>query len=112
MRILTLAALIAAGPALAGPCITHDAWTGSDKNKHLIGGAAIGAAVVAATGSKTDAVIATIAIAALKEASDRRSPRHTCSLQDFSVTVAGGIAGAYGASFILGPNYIGFIKQF
>lgn len=112
MRVLTLAALIAAGPAVAGSCTSRDAWTGYDKTQHLTGGAAIGAAVVAATGSKTQAIVTTVVIAALKEASDKRSPRHTCSLQDFAVTVAGGVAGAYGTSLILGPNYIGFIKRF
>lgn len=110
MRSLILLAICSS--AAAGPCTTHDAWTGPDKNKHFAGGAAIASAVVLATGSKAQAVIATTIVAGLKEVADRRSQRHTCSFQDFAVTVSGGVAGAYGTSWIVGPNYIGFTKRF
>lgn len=112
MRTLFLALALATSSALAGPCIKNDAWTGPDKTKHFAGGAVISSAAYLATGSKAEAVVASIALAALKETADRGSKTHTCSLQDFAITVAGGVAGAYGTSWVVGPRYIGFIKRF
>ena len=112
MRPIIFAALMAAGSAIAAPCTTRDAWTGPDKTRHFAGGAVISSAAYLATGSKTDAILASVAIAALKETADRVSKTHTCSLQDFAITVAGGVAGAYGTSWVVGPRYIGFIKRF
>ena len=112
MRSIVLALVLASGSALAAPCTTNDAWTGPDKAKHFGGGAAIASAVVLATGSKTQAIVTAAVIAGLKEAADRRRANHACSFQDFAVTVAGGVAGAYGTSWVVGPNYIGFTKRF
>jgi uncharacterized protein YfiM (DUF2279 family) len=112
MRPILFAALMAAGPALAGPCTAHDKWTGPDKVKHVGAGAAVASAVVLATGSRQDAIFAAIAIGVIKEMADRKSAAHTCSLQDLAATVTGGVAGAYGTSWVVGPNYIGFIKRF
>lgn len=103
---------MAAGSAVAAPCTSRDAWTGPDKTKHFAGGAVIASATYLATGSKAEAILMSIGIAALKETADRVSKTHVCSLQDFAITVAGGVAGAYGTSWVVGPRYIGFIKRF
>lgn len=52
IKTILLASLIAssaAASAFEGKCTTSDLWRGPDKTKHAIAGAAIGAAVTAAT---------------------------------------------------------------
>lgn len=114
MRSLLLLALVC-GPAF-GKCITNDAWTGPDKSKHFAGGMVIGSAATLMTKSPEQGLMATAVIAALKEAADSRSPRHTCSLQDFAVTVVGGAAGAYGTAWLILPQkngvQVAFAKRF
>lgn len=102
MRPLALL-LLAAAPAFAGPCIKNDAWTGPDKTKHAVGGAAIASAVTLATRNPHAGFAAGVAVALAKEAYDRRG-HGTCSFQDAAVTVAGAAAGAYGTAWIFLPK--------
>lgn len=109
-------AIAASGPAFAGKCITNDAWTGQDKNKHLAVGLAMGSSVTLLTKSPERAVLVATAVAAAKEVADSRSSNHTCSLQDFAVTVAGGVAGAYGTAWLILPKkdgvQVAYAKRF
>ncbi len=99
--------------AWAGPCTARDAWTGRDKALHFGVGAAVGGAGVLAFENPRNAFLAGVAVGALKEVYDsQHSDRHTCSLQDFAVTAAGAYAGAYGAAWIVGPNFIGYARRF
>lgn len=84
-------------------CTVSDAWHGPDKTKHVIGGLAIGSSVTFVTKEPLYGLGATIAVAAAKEAFDRRG-YGTCSFQDFAVTVAAGAAGAYGAQWLMLPK--------
>lgn len=115
MRSFLLLAALVCGPAFA-KCTANDAWTGPDKTKHLAGGAVIGSAATLMTKSPERAVVVVAAVAAAKEIADSRSPRHTCSLQDFAVTVAGGAAAAYGTAWLILPQKSGvqvaFAKRF
>jgi putative lipoprotein len=103
MRPIIAALLLAAAPAFAAPCITRDAWTGPDKTKHFVGGAAIASAVTLATRNPHYGFGAGVAVAIAKEAYDRTG-RGTCSLQDMAVTVAGAAAGAYGTAWVILPQ--------
>ncbi len=102
MRPLLLALALASSPALAGPCIKNDAWTGPDKTKHLIAGAALGAAGTLAFQNAQTGLLLGAGVGLAKELVDRRGSG-TCSLQDFAVTVAGAAAGAYGAKVVILP---------
>lgn len=110
MRSLILAALIAAGPALAGPCTTHDRWTGPDKKKHLAAGMAIGAAGTLVFKDANKGFLLGVAAGALIET------QGVCTLQDFAVTAAGAAAGAYGTGWLILPKkngvQIAFAKTF
>lgn len=98
--------------AWAGPCTARDAWTGPDKTKHFAVGAAIGSAGVLVFENPHHAFLAGVAVGALKEAVDRRSANHTCSLQDFAVTSLGAAAGAYGTAWIVSPGFVGYARRF
>lgn len=102
--LVITALLVAATAAQAGPCTTHDAWTGPDKTKHFAVGAAIGAGVTLATKRPEYGALAGTLVGLGKEVADRRSPNHTCSLQDFAVTAAGAVAGAYGSAWVFLPS--------
>lgn len=116
MRSIVLALALVASPAFAGKCITNDAWTGPDKTKHLAVGLAMGSSVTLLTKSPERAVLVATAVAAAKEVVDSRSAGHTCSLQDFAVTVAGGVAGAYGTAWVILPKkdgvQVAYAKRF
>ena len=90
-----VALLFAIHSCKAAGCKSNDAWTGPDKVQHEVGGFFIGAGVTAATDNAWAGVGAAAVAGAAKELLlDRRSATHTCSLQDFVVTVAGGALGA------------------
>lgn len=107
MRKLFLTAALVAACTSAGAierkCRTDDLWRGPDKTKHLIGGAAIASAVTLATKEPHYGFAAGVAVAAAKEAWDRRG-NGTCSFQDFAVTVGGAAAGAYGTALLILPK--------
>lgn len=84
-------------------CRINDAWSGPDKTKHVIAGGAVGAAVTAATKEPLYGLGATVLVAGAKEAWDRRG-NGTCSLQDFTVTVAAGALASYGVKWLIMPN--------
>lgn len=107
IKTILLASLIAsctAASAFEGKCTTSDLWRGPDKTKHAIAGAAIGAAVTAATEKPLYGAIAATGVGLAKELIDRRYPNHTCSFQDFAVTAAAGVAGAYGTAWLILPR--------
>lgn len=106
IAIVGVASALAAGSAGAfeRKCTTSDLWRGPDKTKHAIAGAAIGAAVTAATREPLYGALAATGVAIGKELVDRRFPAHTCSFQDFAVTAAAGWAGAYGTAWLILPK--------
>ncbi len=83
-------------------CTTSDAWKGPDKTKHALVGAGIGYGVTIVTEKAEYGVLATVLVAGLKEAYDRRG-YGTCSFQDFAVTVAAGVAASYGTKWVIVP---------
>lgn len=107
LKLWMLAVLFAAaaGYSHAG-CITNDKWTGPDKTQHFVVGAGIGAAgTLLANGDWRYGVALGALAGGLKEYSDSRHPEaHTCSLQDFAVTVAGAAAGSYGMRLFIVPK--------
>lgn len=113
----SLALACVSASAFERRCTTSDLWRGPDKTKHAIGGAAIGAAVTAATKDPLYGAIAATTVALGKELVDRRYPGlHTCSLQDFAVTAAAGVAASYGTAWLILPRrdgvQVAFVKTF
>lgn len=83
--------LIAGVLALSGvahACDFKDKWTGPDKKKHFLAGAAIGAAGTLVFKDPKYGFYAGLAAAALAET------RGHCSFQDFAVTAAGAAVGS------------------
>ena len=118
-KLILLASLVLATSAACAferKCTTSDLWRGPDKTKHAVAGAAIGAAVTAATRDPLYGALAATGVALGKELVDRRFPNHTCSLQDFAVTAAAGWAGAYGTAWLILPKrdgvQVAFVKAF
>lgn len=113
---VVLAAALSSASAFEGKCTTSDLWRGPDKTKHAIAGAAIGAAVTAATAKPLYGALAATGVGLAKELIDRRYPNHTCSFQDFAVTAAAGWAGAYGTAWLILPRrdgvQVAFSKSF
>lgn len=107
--ILTLA--LAALPCAA--CTTADQWTGPDKTKHVLAGAAIGAAGSLVFKDPHKGLLLGAAVGVAKELYDRKHGG-TCSLQDGVMTALGAAAGAYGTAWIVAPRknglFIGFAK--
>lgn len=104
MKLAPVLLAVVALSAQAGPCTTHDAWTGPDKTKHFAVGAAIGSGVTLFTKKPEYGFWAGAFVGLGKEVYDRRSAVHTCSLQDFAVTAAGAAAGAYGTAWLIIPQ--------
>ena len=105
--VTTLA--LAALPCAA--CTTADRWTGPDKQKHLLAGAALGAAGTLATKDPLKGLAFGAAVGLAKELHDRRGGG-TCSLQDFAVTALGAAAGAYGTAWLIAPRKDGVFIAF
>lgn len=90
-----------------------DNWTGQDKTKHFIVGAAIGSGVAIATHNENYGIAAGVAVGALKEFYDSKHPQsHTASIKDFTATAIGAYAGAKIGGFIITPNRIVYTKTF
>lgn len=102
--IAAIALACTTASAIERKCTTSDLWRGPDKTKHALAGAAIGAAVTAATNDPLYGALAATGVGLAKELIDRRYPSHTCSLQDFAVTAAAGWAGAYGTAWLILPR--------
>lgn len=103
---------LAAIPCAA--CTTADRWTGPDKQKHLVAGAAIGAAGALVFDSPRQGFLLGAAVGVAKELADRQRGG-TCSLQDGVMTAVGAAAGAYGAAWVVARHrdgfFIGFSKR-
>jgi uncharacterized protein YfiM (DUF2279 family) len=94
-------------------CTSQDQWTGPDKKAHFLVGAALGSAGTLVTGDPKHGVLLGAFIGAAKEVYDSRHPEnHTCSMQDFVVTLVGAVAGAYGTKLVIGPRYVGVKLEF
>ncbi len=95
-------------------CTTADKWTGPDKNKHVLVGAAIGAAGTLVFKDPLPGFLLGTAVGIAKELHDRKNGG-TCSLQDGVMTALGAAAGAYGTAWIVAPRkdgvFIGFSKS-
>ena len=90
-----------------------EAWTGQDKVYHSIGGAVIGAAVTAGTGSVYAGCLAASGVGLAKEIRDARRPaRNTASFRDFAVTAIAGCVAARGTSWAVGPGGVVFRMEF
>ena len=102
--------------AAAGPCTTHDKWTGPDKAKHFAAGAVIGSATTLVFKDANIGFAVGAGVGLLKELKDRRSPAHSCSAQDFVVTSLGAAVGAYGTGWIIAPQrggaMVGYVGKF
>lgn len=113
--ILTLALAAIPCAATAGQCIKNDAWTGPDKTKHVLVGAAIGSAATLATSNPHYGFALGTAVGIAKELKDRRGGG-TCSLQDGVMTALGAAAGAYGTAFVVAPTkngvFVGYSRSF
>ena len=98
-RTVAVLAIVTAASAQA------DEWTGKDKQLHLIGGAAIAAAVTAGTGNELHGFLAGTASGLLKEVYDSTG-RGQVSGKDFAVTALGALLGAKATGWAIGPNRI------
>jgi hypothetical protein len=94
-----------------GKCISNDAWTGPDKSKHALVGAAIGSMSTLVFKDKWAGIKLGAAVALAKEIHDAKG-KGTCSFQDFAVTVAAAAAASYGTVYIITPRYVGVNIKF
>lgn len=108
-KFLIAASIVLSTSAFAGACTTHDAWTGPDKNRHFVAGAAIGSVTTLVFKEPKYGFIAGTLAGAFIEIRDARGAG-VCSYQDFAVTALGAAAGAYGTAWIITPRFIGFSK--
>lgn len=112
MKKILIAALCAFSlGAMAAPCKTNDAWTGPDKNKHMVAGLVLGSSGTLVFKDANKGFLFGTAVAGLKEVYDSRG-HGTCSFQDFAVTALGAAAGTYGTAWIVTPRFVGFAKVF
>lgn len=106
-----LLGLALAGSAHAGDLIWNDSWTGQDKARHFVAGAAIGAATTVYFDNANYGIAAGCAVGALKEAHDMR--RNTGTFQDFAVTCLGSFVGAKVVEGLyLSPRGINYTMKF
>lgn len=96
----TIAPMLAMVPAL---CLA-DGWTGRDKDRHALAGAAIATATAAATGSDRAGLAAGIVAGVGKELADMRGRGHTASWKDAAVTVAGAGLALHVRGLVLMPT--------
>jgi uncharacterized protein YfiM (DUF2279 family) len=90
-----------------------DEWVGQDKTLHFLGGAAVGAAVTIATQRRDYGIAAGVGVGLVKELYDAQNrDKHTPSIKDFAVTVAGAALGAYAGGWIITPRFIGYQTSF
>lgn len=117
-KFITMLILVLSALSVNAKCIANDSWTGPDKNKHALVGAAIGGVSTMILKDPKQAIWVTTGVAAAKELYDATG-RGTCSLQDFTVTVLAGAAAAGGTHWIIAPKlgndkgvFIGYVGQF
>ena len=99
---------------LLTPIFAHaDEWTGRDKTLHLLGGAAIGAAVTAATDDPAYGIASGAVIGLAKELYDtQHRATHTPSAKDLIATVAGAAVGSYATHLVIRKDFIGYRLNF
>jgi uncharacterized protein YfiM (DUF2279 family) len=90
-----------------------DSWTGQDKTKHAIAGAAIGSAVTLATGNHWHGCAASTAVGLAKEVYDHQHrDRHTPSFKDFAVTAVAGCLSSKTTLVFIGHDKVVFTWRF
>jgi uncharacterized protein YfiM (DUF2279 family) len=97
---------------LLSPLAIADEWTGQDKQLHFAGGAAVAAAVTAATGNEGSGFLAGVGIGVLKELADAASKHGTPSWKDALVTAVGAYVGTKTTGLLIGPRHITFRIRF
>lgn len=102
--------IIALALALAATTTQADQWTGPDKTLHLVGGAAIAAAVTAGTRNEWHGFLAGTASGLLKEVYDSTGRGHV-SAKDAAVTALGALLGAKFTGWALTPNGFTFTRR-
>lgn len=113
MKRSLLAILITlATTAQANSLVWNDAWTGRDKQQHLLSGAVIASGVTVITNNPTLGLVAGCGAGFLKEAHDL-SGTGTPSAKDMLVTCAGAFIGAkLTEKLYLTPNRIEYKFKF
>jgi uncharacterized protein YfiM (DUF2279 family) len=96
--------------ALCVGYVFADEWTGKDKQLHFVGGAAIAAAVTAATRDEWAGFAAGTASGLLKEVYDSTG-RGQVSGKDFAVTALGALIGAKGAGWVITRNSVVYTRR-
>lgn len=109
-KILITMLLAISSSVFAGTCTIKDSWTGPDKTKHFAAGAIIGGAGTLVFKDPDYGFALGAGIGVLKEIYDKQHSNHTCSFQDFGVTMLGAGVGAYGTYWIITPKFVGFAK--
>lgn len=104
MRILTLIAALAIAGSAHARCITNDSWTGPDKAKHFVAGAAIGGASTVFFQTPRAGMVLGAAAGVGLELYSARTGRGTCTVQDAAATALGAVAGAYGTAWLILPR--------
>lgn len=84
-----------------------DEWTGPDKVKHAIAGAAVGGITTLVSDRASWGCAASVVVGAGKEAYDAMHPdKHTASFKDFAVTSLAGCATAGIAGLVITPRSV------
>ena len=96
--------------ALLSTAAHADEWHGKDKQLHLVGGAAIAAAVTAGTRNEWHGFLAGTASGLLKEVYDSTGRGHV-SAKDAAVTALGALLGAKFTGWALTPNGFTFDRR-
>lgn len=104
MKTALLALALLCAPAIA------DEWHGKDKQLHLVGGAAIAAAVTAGTRNEWHGFLAGTASGLLKEVYDSTGRGHV-SAKDAAVTAIGALIGARFTGWVLSGNRLTYTRR-
>lgn len=84
-----------------------DEWTGPDKMKHAIAGAATGGFFTLVTKDPNVGCAAAVVVGAGKEVFDATQPaKHTASFKDFAVTAAAGCLAAHVTGLTITPRKV------
>lgn len=112
LRFVAVAVLI----GLAGGVTQEakaDAWTGPDKTLHFVAGFGVASAVTLATDDPTRGFTAGVVVGVVKELYDtQHRDKHTPSLKDLLVTIAGSGAGALTTGWVIRKDFIGYQLSF
>lgn len=107
--------LLATALIAATASANADEWTGADKTKHVVAGAAVSSIVTSVTKNELHGFLAGVAVGVGKELYDAHGSGHP-SMKDLAWTVAGSYMGAKLGGFFVAPAPKGFrlglVRQF